>query len=319
MLIGVMILNYNGARWLSPLYEALGKAAIGGFRLYLVDNGSHDESIALTLDLFPQVTVLRMPENLGYSMAYNLAMPLAFADGCDWVILANNDIRLEPNCLAELARAAAETPGVGILGPAFLAWDSDEPNYYMRGVYPQVIPAMQARLSSAIEVDWVEGSFLMVSKFCMDDIGPLDPCFFFYWEEADFCRRARYRGWKVVLVPSAIARHYAGGSTRICGDDRFERLQTRNYYIYTLTNVYSTWWHNCIDAFHLLLVRLKAGIFLGEIAIWTELKVFRATLMDWRIIRRKWLRDRAGTHPPSLQGIAMPVNVVVIGGTGVVT
>jgi hypothetical protein len=123
----------------------------------------------------------------------------------------------------------------------------------------------------------------------------------------------------VEVSPGSIARHYAGGSTRICGDDRFERLQTRNYYIYTLTNVYSTWWHNCIDAFHLLLVRLKAGIFLGEIAIWTELKVFRATLMDWRIIRRKWLRDRAGTHPPSLQGIAMPVNVVVIGGTGVVT
>jgi GT2 family glycosyltransferase len=112
-----MILNYNGVRWLPPLYEALRQQRVGALHVYLVDNGSDDDSVALTRTNYPEVTVLRMPGNLGYSMAYNAAMPHAFAEGCDWVIWANNDIRLEANCLAELVRAASKIEAVGILGP----------------------------------------------------------------------------------------------------------------------------------------------------------------------------------------------------------
>ena len=76
-----MILNYNGAHWLAPLYEAIRRQTADGLRVYLVDNASDDESIALTQTNYPEVTVLRMPANLGYSMAYNAAMPRALADG----------------------------------------------------------------------------------------------------------------------------------------------------------------------------------------------------------------------------------------------
>jgi GT2 family glycosyltransferase len=307
-----MILNYNGACWLPGLYEALRQQCVGALRVYLVDNGSDDDSVALTQNEYPEVTVLRMPGNLGYSMAYNAAMPHAFADGCDWVIWANNDIRLEPNCIAELIRAVSKVESVGILGPAFLAWDSDGPNYYMQGAHPQAIEAMLQRQPTPIEVDWVEGSLLMVSRLCVEDVGPLDPCLFFYWEEADFCRRARYRGWKVALVPSAIARHYAGGSTKSHRDDRFQRLKTRNYYIHTLANPYQGWGRNCVDALHLLLVRLKAAFLHGEVPKLAELQVFIGTVLEWRVIRRKWWRDRAGGRPLSFEGVDLPVDVEVI-------
>ncbi len=316
LIIGFMILNYNGARWLPPLYAAIRQQAIDTLHVYLIDNASDDESVTLTQVNYPEVTVLRMPKNLGYCMAYNAAMPHAFADGCDWVIWANNDILLEPDCIAELIRAASAAEVVGILGPAFLAWDNDEPNYYMQGAHPQAIDAMRVRQRAPIEVDWVEGSLLMVRRSCVEDVGPLDPYFFFYWEETDFCRRARYRGWKVALVPSAIARHYAGGSTKVHRNDRFQRLKTRNHYIFTLTNPFRDWHRNCVDALHLFLVRLKAGLLLGELPVWGEFQVFAGILLEWRPIRRKWLRDRTGGKPPSFEGGEMPVSVAVVSDAG---
>jgi hypothetical protein len=311
-----MVLNYNGSRWLPPLYQALRQQTYTSFHVYLVDNASEDDSVPLTQSDFPEVTVLRMPRNLGYSMAYNAALSHALADGCQWVIWANNDIRLGPDCIAELVRVAFENENIGILGPAFLAWDNDEPNYYMRGAHPQAIDAMRRRDLVPIEVDWVEGSFLMVSRRCIEDTGPLDPYLFFYWEEADFCRRARYKGWKVALVPSALARHYAGGSTVGEKSGKFEQLKKRNYYIFTLTNPSQGWGRNIIDAMHLLLVRLKAGCLRREVEVLGELRVFFATLSEWRTIRHKWHRDRAGGQPPSLTAGEDSVRVEVIRGQG---
>lgn len=306
-----MILNYNGAFWLAPLFESLRQDAVCSTRIYLVDNCSNDDSVSLVRRSFPEVTILRMPQNLGYSMAYNMAMPQAFADGCDWVILANNDIKLEANCVAELIRVALQMGRGGILGPAFLAWDGDEANYYMKGVHPEAVAALHQRQDAPRPVDWVEGSFLMVSQSCTLDVGPLDPLFFFYWEEVDFCRRARFRGWSVLLVTTAVARHYAGGSTKLRGDDSFERLKTRNYYIFTLTDPNCGWFHNLMSALHLLLVRLKAGCLRAELPIVTELKVFGSLMWEWRMIRRKWLRDRSGEQPPALHGVNLPINVEV--------
>ena len=101
-----LVLNRNGKNWLPALYESLRKNGYPSTKVYLVDNASSDGSVEMTMEKYPEVTVIRMPENLGYCMAYNLAMPYAFADGCEWVVWANNDIRLEPGCLNELVRVA---------------------------------------------------------------------------------------------------------------------------------------------------------------------------------------------------------------------
>jgi GT2 family glycosyltransferase len=119
--IGLMILNHNGDQWLSPLYNSVRRNGYSNVRIYLVDNCSIDASVDHTLARFPDVTVIRMPGNLGYGMAYNLAMPHAFADGCSWVIWTNNDILLESRCLSELMKAVQSDPNIGVAGPAFLS------------------------------------------------------------------------------------------------------------------------------------------------------------------------------------------------------
>ncbi len=299
--IGILILNQNGEGWLPVIYDSIRSQRQPHVRVYLVDNASTDSSVELTLEKYPDVIVIRMPQNLGYCMAYNLAMPYAFADGCAWVIWANNDIRLEPSCLKEMARVPTTDPRIGVVGPGFLAWNSDDPNYYMVGNHPYAIDPTGVMPSKAIDVDWVEGSFLMVSRRCAEAVGPLDPYLFFYWEETDFCRRARYLGWRVVLAPSALARHYAGGWSQGSPQNTSTKnwLQTRNYYIYHLANPFQSFPRNMLEAVHLFGVKVKQHLNNHSTAsILFETRVLLFILKNLRTAYLKWQRDRAGGKPP---------------------
>jgi hypothetical protein len=300
-IIGILILNRDGKKWLPSVYASIRAQQYRHFRTYLVDNASTDGSVDLTLQEHPEVKVIRMPKNLGYSMAYNLAMPYVFVDGCDWVVWANNDIRLEPDCLKELYRVAMKDHQIGIVGPAFLSWENNDPNYYILGNHPSAIPAITLRSPEPISVDWVEGSFLMVSRRCIEAVGPLDPYYFMYSEETDFCRRARYQGWKVLLVPNALARHYAGGSSE--GSYGIRRamnwFQSRNYYIYHLANPFQGFSRNMLETIHLFGVKVKEYLTNHSPAsIFFETRILFFILRNLRTVYLKWRRDKAGGKPP---------------------
>jgi GT2 family glycosyltransferase len=319
--IGILVLNRNGVKWIPSILNSLRSDVYQDRQIFIVDNASDDGSVEMIHERYPEVTVIQMPQNLGYCMAYNLAMPYAFADGCEWVIWANNDILLEPGCLRELVRIAQGDRRIGVLGPAFLAWESDEPNYYIIGNHPYAIDAMRSRSKEPIGVEWVEGSFLMVSRQCVEAVGPLDPYFFIYWEEADFCRRARHKGWRVVLVPSALARHYAGGSL-VDGQQNLEtvnQLQSRNYYIYILADPFRGFFANFIAAIHLFLVNLKQHFPKKLSYMIFHMEIFTHVIKEIRPIYKKWERDRRGGYPPVSNGeISLQDVRVISGGTTLV-
>jgi GT2 family glycosyltransferase len=297
--IGVMILNQNGVKWLSPLYDSLIRQNYPKLRIYLIDNASTDNSISFTQSTYAEVRILRLSRNAGYCMAYNLTMPIAFADGCDCVIWANNDVLLEPGCLIEMGSIARKYRDVGVIGPAFLCWDSAEPNYYMRGKHPEAIAPMIAGSSEPFDVDWVEGSFLMVSRDCVNSVGWLDPFLFFYWEEADFCRRALRSNWRVVLAPKALARHYAGGwsSGNQGNANTANVLKSRNQYIYALADPNRSFVRNLIKCVHLLIVLTKAALGVSVHAALYEIRAFLRLLPELGMIRHKRRRDEIGQSP----------------------
>ena len=291
--IGILILNHNGRQWLAPLYESIRRNGYPDVRIYLVDNCSTDGSVESTLRDHPDVTVIRMPQNLGFCLAYNIAMPHAFAGGCEWVVWANNDILLEPGCLSELMRSVQTDREIGVAGPAFLSWNNDEPNYYMKGKCPDLIPAMQERSPVPADVDWVEGSFLMVNCSTVEAVGSLDPRLFIFWEEAEFCRRVRYWGKRVVLVPAARVRHYGGAFSEGRRDRRRNWLHTRNYYIYTLTDPGRSFASNILNLAHLLAANIK--MWTAKRApgfVFLEMRACAAVIMRAGVWRRKWMNDR---------------------------
>ena len=300
--IGILILNRNGRDWLSSIYESIQKQDYWGKKIYLIDNDSDDDSVKFTQQHYPEVAVIRMSQNLGYCMAYNLAMKQAFTDGCDWAIWANNDVKIEAGCLSEMVEVAQSDARIGVAGPAFLSWEKDEPNYYILGNYPEAIPSMENQSKDPMDVEWVEGSFLMVSRRCYESVGPLDPFLFLYWEEADFCRRARFHGWRVVLIPSALARHFGGGAAQSNPQYRClaNYLRARNYFIYKLANPFQNFRKNLGDALHLFLVTIKQSLRIRPGAAIFCTKVFWQVLKDLGPIYQKWTRDRSKQFPPPL-------------------
>jgi GT2 family glycosyltransferase len=297
-LVGVLVLNRNGRDWLPGLYESLRAEGSDNKRVYLIDNASDDDSVELTCREYPEVIVLRFPENFGYCMAYNLAMQVAWRDGCDWTIWQNNDTLVLSGWLNRMLDAAAADPRIGVVGPAFYAWDRDEPNYYMTGANPAAVPSMLAGDPAPVDVPWVEGSCLMVSRECVEDVGWLDPWLFFYFEETDFCQRARQRGWRVVLAPTSLARHYGGGSS---GGDAARQLpinwlQQRNLHIGYLAHPGRSWLRNTTSLLHLALIQQKEAWLAHRSPqrAWMHLKVLGWIAWHTRAIHRKFLRDRQG-------------------------
>lgn len=305
--IGVLVLNFNGLSWLTTVYEALRRQQQVEVRIYLVDNASTDDSVRMTREAHPDVKIIRLSRNAGYSMAYNAASPIAFADGCDIIVWANSDIKLEPNCLSLMLDVLEADDKAGIVGPAFRDWSSDQPNLYMYGVHPKVVSRMLHQDPCAVQVDWVEGSLLMLRRACFEAVGPLDPVYFLYWEEADYCRRARYAGWRVLLAPTALARHYGGASTmhptRI---DWVMRLKARNEYLYRATDPAKSWLANLATFAHCALVKLKAGVLSREMSLVLEsIALFDAFVLMGQI-NAKWRRDRAGILPAPWSADAPP-------------
>lgn len=312
--LGILILNRNGQKWLGPLYDSLLADGYENKRLYLVDNASRDGSIAMTLDQYPEVFILRMPKNLGYSIAYNLALPYALADGCEYIIWSNNDIRVEPGCLSKLITAMERDPDIGILGPALLSWENDEPHPFIVGNCPWAVSFIKAQSSNPLEIDWVEGSFPMVRRRCLEMIGSFDPYLYLGWEDADLCRRARRHGWRVMLLPNALVHHYGGGYIYADRPRAKEnnRLRTKNYYIYQLTNPFQPFTQNLMRAFHAFFVNLKNKRQAFSPSVGRHIHIFLLILFDLMAIYKKWKRDDAGIPPPMQTPRHPPIRVEIV-------
>jgi len=148
-------------------------------------------------------------------------------------------------------------------------------------------------------VAWVEGSFLLLNRRCVERVGGMNPWYRTFWEEADFCRRVRHAGLRVVLVPRALARHHGAGTTR---DARLARrrawLLARNLYIYKLTDPGRSFARNFTSAFRVLLVEAKKCLVSEPAAAWMQVRAFLAVMREIGRAHSKWLDDRCLRHPP---------------------
>ena len=311
---GILILNYNGMSWLPELLSSLASDGYANKQVYVIDNASTDGSLGLLQREWPEVEVIALSDNLGYAMAYNCAMQTAFDDGCDWVLWQNADTRVRAGWLGRLTEVIATDPALGILGCCLLAWKSDRLNEFLTASYPSLTAALGDPTGEPIDVPWVQGSAMAVNRALVDHIGGLDPEWFMYWEDADYCRRARFHGWRVAVVPGASVEHYGGASA--AGLDWAGRLSTRNYYRYQLTNPEGTVWGNVYRTLRLFVTQANAATRNASVsALGREWSGLTKTLCGARSALLKRRGDRSRVAPailtPELTGKTPPVRMWV--------
>jgi hypothetical protein len=179
------------------------------FQVVVVDNGSDDGSQEAIRERFTSVTLLENGENLGFAGGNNVGISFALQRGADYVLLLNNDTVVDPRCLTLLVDAADGNERIGIVGPTIyyfdepgLVWSAGGRMDWRRG-RPYLSPPSR----DEDEVDYVTGCAMLVKSEVIRRIGLLDERFFMYFEEVDWCIRAKRVGFEVVHVPEAKVWH----------------------------------------------------------------------------------------------------------------
>ena len=182
----------------------------------VVDNGSSDGTARAIRESYPAVTVVENGENLGFAEGNNVGIRCALQGNAEYVMLLNNDTVVDPQMLSCLLAVMETESGVGIVGPKMLYYD--QPNViWCAGNQINWHTGRTNRLhaervdngldGSPQEVDFITACGACFRRKVIEQIGLLDSRFFIYYEETDWCHRARKAGWRILLVPSARLWH----------------------------------------------------------------------------------------------------------------
>lgn len=233
--LSILIITYNSRRLIAPLLQGLAEQiaslAPEQAEVVVVDNASNDGTADLVAREFPQVTLVRSAQNLGFAAGNNLGVKHSRGK---MLLLLNPDALPEPGCIARGLALMAAHPQVGMGGARLLNPGGDtEPSARMFPTLLQeffVLSGLAARYprsrifgrfdrtwadpDAPAVVDWVPGAFALITRELFDQLGGFDERFFLYYEEVDLCRRLNAAGWQVMYWPELRVAHIGGESAR---------------------------------------------------------------------------------------------------------
>lgn len=213
MRASIIIPVWNGVDLLPGCLDSI-RADAGDelLEIICVDNASEDGSAALIGERYPEVRLLRQPVNLGFAGGVNAGIDAARGDV---LVLLNQDCIARPGWLAALARAMEAHPGLGVAGCAISRPDGkvDHVGAEIRRPEGYALHLAQAPGRELQKADFVTGAAMAIPRATHEAVGPFDEGFYpGYYEDADYCYRARRRGFSVACVTEARVVHLAQGA-----------------------------------------------------------------------------------------------------------
>ena len=210
-----VILNTNRRQDTLETLDSLAKCDYQNHKVIVLDNASEDGSVEAISSEFPDVQIIELNENLGYAGNNNVGIAAAMNQGADWIFVLNEDTIVDLECISHMIAAAQNHSHAGILGPLVYHFDEPEVIQTAGGVIDHNWQAQhigqnqhdQGQYSGVREVDWISGCAILVNRQVIEQVGDLDSRFFYYWEETDWCLRARESGWKLYCVSAAKLWH----------------------------------------------------------------------------------------------------------------
>ena len=225
-----VIPNWNGKDDTLECLESLAQHNYRNLEIVVVDNGSHDGSVKAIREKFPRVKLICNRENLGTVEAENQGMTYALGNGADYIGILNNDTILDPNMFRELVSAAEADEHIAVAGPKVYYYDEPDVIWAAGGLvnFTEVVSRMRGynrqdrgQYNVATDVDFIPSCGLVVKASVVREIGLLDPVYFAYFDETDWCWRIRQHGYLIRYVPTAkmwhkVSRTAGSYSPRAC-------------------------------------------------------------------------------------------------------
>lgn len=228
--LSIIIVSWNTKDLLKKCLESIYRETKDiVFEIFVVDNASSDGTIEMLKENFKNIRLIANKKNLGFARANNQAIK---ETASDFVILLNPDTELFDNSLKKMIDFMKARPNIGVLGPKLLNSDKTRqpstrrfPNFLNQLIILFKLHHLFPNLKSykkylmrdfdgqrEMGVNQVMGAAFMIRRKLIEQVGMLDEDYFIWFEEVDYCRRAKKADWEVYYNPDARIIHYGGES-----------------------------------------------------------------------------------------------------------
>jgi GT2 family glycosyltransferase len=244
--IGVVTVTYNGAAYLPAFFRDCWRQTFKDFILYVIDNGSVDGSLELARSQpDARCVVIANGANLGVAAANNTGIERALADGCTEVLILNNDVEFPPSLFAdldsELARLGAQmlVPKIYFFEPSNRIWCAGGeflPVYGWATAHRGEGEQDRGQFEESCRIQYAPTCCMLVRSGVFARIGVMDPKYFVYFDDTDFCLRAFRAGEALYYTPKPHLFHKVSSSTGGLDSPFTLRMYSRNKMYYILKN-----------------------------------------------------------------------------------
>lgn len=228
-MVSIIIVNYNSAELLNDCLQSLiMHHNIENFEIIIVDNNSQENFIEDILKIYPKINLIKLEENVGFSRANNIAAKQANGD---LLLFLNNDTLFIENSIEKMEKYFNQNKSIGVLGPKLL--NKDYSFQLSAGKLPTIFQEFKDKIiyffyrrfktvnnllnklffKKILEVEWVTGACMMVSKDVFDLVNGFDDNIFLYFEDKDLCARIKKINKKIIYYPETSVIHLIGGSS----------------------------------------------------------------------------------------------------------
>lgn len=221
--IAIIVLTWNGRDLTLDCLRSLEAITTPHVRTILVDNASTDGTVdAVRARYGDRVTIIENQANLGFAAGNNAGIRRALNDGAEFILLLNNDTVVAPDFTTELLRPMLADLSIGIAAPKIFyaeprdrIWFAGGEISLWRGTARHIGIRETDRGQYDVErdIDYATGCALLVRREVFEKTGDLDPAYLAYFEDADFCLRARAAGYRIRYVPRSHVWHRISAST----------------------------------------------------------------------------------------------------------
>lgn len=312
----VVILNWNGQKWLERFLPGVVAHTGADARIVVADNASTDGSIAWLRANWPEVEVVEMPTNEGFAGGYNIALAQLEEK---YFVLLNSDVEVTPGWAATLRNHLEQHPDMAACQPKMLSHANrnrfehagaaggyiDRNGYpFCRGRIFEITEEDQGQYNDVRDVFWATGACLMIRSEAFRAAGGFDASLFAHMEEIDLCWCLRRMGWRVGCA-TGVAVHHVGGGALGYGSPRKTYLNFRNSLAVLTKHLASRFIGYRI--FHRLVLDVFAALkFIADGHPRHAREVFRAHrhfLLRLPALMRQRKQLRAMEHNPDLTGM----------------
>ena len=234
--VDVIVLAYNHQAATLDCLASLSRLTYPHYRLMVVDNGSTDGTTGAIRARYPQIEVLRIEHNIGFQGGSNFGLRHALEAGADFVFTLSNDTVVQPDILDELIKHAAPAD-VGLLAPKIYYFSEPNRIWSVGGdCHPLTLEMThtgngqidRGQWERVIERDFLVGCALLMKRSLLEQVGLFDMEFQpAYYEDLDFCLRARRAGYRLLLAPQAKLWHKVATTSGGAGSPQERYLVAR--------------------------------------------------------------------------------------------